>query len=79
MLRIDLKNSSRLFRGDLGEVADLGRKLCVNISADVTRQDVETLRENGFDDRAILDIVQIVAYFAFANRLTDGLGIALED
>jgi uncharacterized peroxidase-related enzyme len=47
--------------------------------AKVSRQDVETLRENGFDDRAILDIVQIVAYFAFANRLADGLGIALED
>ena len=47
--------------------------------AGVTRADVETLRQNGFDDRAILDIVQIVAYFAFANRLTDGLGVALED
>lgn len=47
--------------------------------AGVTRLDVETLRHHGFDDRAILDIVQIVAYFAFANRLTDGLGVTLED
>jgi uncharacterized peroxidase-related enzyme len=43
------------------------------------RDGVEALRGAGFDDRAILDIVQIVAYFAFANRLACGLGVALED
>ena len=47
--------------------------------AKVTQADVEMLREVGFDDRAILDIAQIVAYFAYANRLADGLGISLED
>lgn len=44
----------------------------------VTREDVETLRQAGFDDRAILDIAQITAYFAFVNRTADGLGVALE-
>lgn len=41
--------------------------------------DVEALREAGFSDRAILDIAQITAYFAFVTRMADGLGVALED
>jgi uncharacterized peroxidase-related enzyme len=40
--------------------------------------DVGTLRSAGFDDTAILDIVQVTAYFAFVNRLADGLGVELE-
>lgn len=40
---------------------------------------VEALREVGFSDRAILDIAQITAYFAFVNRLAEGLGVELED
>lgn len=41
--------------------------------------DVTALREVGFDDRAIHDICVIVAYFAFVNRIADGLGVELED
>ena len=41
--------------------------------------DVETLRQAGFDDRAILDINQITGYYAFVNRLADGLGVELEE
>lgn len=40
--------------------------------------DVEKLRDNGFSDTAILDICQVAAYFAFVNRLADGLGVELE-
>jgi uncharacterized peroxidase-related enzyme len=47
--------------------------------AAVTAADVQALRESGFDDRAILDIAQITAYFAFVTRLADGLGVELED
>ena len=46
--------------------------------AAITRDDVQALRNAGFDDRAILDIAQITAYFAFVNRTADGLGVALE-
>jgi uncharacterized peroxidase-related enzyme len=46
---------------------------------EMTRADVDRLREVGFSDRAILDIAQIVSYFAYANRIADGLGISLED
>ena len=40
--------------------------------------DVAVLRTAGFDDRAIHDACTIVAYFAFVNRIADGLGVELE-
>jgi len=30
-------------------------------------------------DRAILDIAMITAYYAYVNRIADGLGVSLED
>ena len=47
--------------------------------ADMISEDVERLRDVGFKDRAILDINQVVAYFAYVNRVVDGLGVDLED
>lgn len=46
--------------------------------ARLTKGDVRALREAGFDDRAILDIAQITAYYAYVNRIADGLGVSLE-
>ena len=40
--------------------------------------DIELLRQQGFDDRAIHDICAITAYFAFVNRIADGLGVEME-
>jgi uncharacterized peroxidase-related enzyme len=40
--------------------------------------DVAQLRRLGFDDLAIHDACAIVAYFAFVNRIADGLGVELE-
>jgi len=45
---------------------------------DMVEQDVIALRECGFTDRAILDIAQVVAYYAYVNRIADGLGVSLE-
>jgi uncharacterized peroxidase-related enzyme len=42
-------------------------------------EDVEGLKRVGFTDRAILDIAQIVAYYAYVNRIADGLGVSMED
>ena len=44
----------------------------------MVREDVEALRQVGFDDRGILDINQVTGYFAYVNRLADGLGVELE-
>jgi len=41
--------------------------------------DVIALREAGFSDSAILDINQVTGYYAYVNRLADGLGVELEE
>jgi len=41
--------------------------------------DVQSLRDHGFEDRAIHDICVVTAYFAFVNRIADGLGVELEN
>ncbi len=40
--------------------------------------DVDALKSAGFSERDILDINQITGYFAYVNRLADGLGVPLE-
>jgi uncharacterized peroxidase-related enzyme len=40
---------------------------------------VSRLRDVGLDDRAILDLCQVVAYFNFVNRMAHGLGVELEE
>ncbi len=46
--------------------------------AEVSQADVGVLRAAGFDDRGIHDICTITAYFAFVNRIADGLGVEME-
>ena len=45
----------------------------------MTEADMDALRVAGFDDRAVLEIIEITALFAYYNRLADGLGIDPED
>jgi uncharacterized peroxidase-related enzyme len=45
----------------------------------VTRDDVCLLADVGFSDTDILHIAEVTAYYAYANRIADGLGIPLED
>ncbi len=40
--------------------------------------DVQALRNTGLDDGEILEANQIVAYFNYANRLLNGLGVSTE-
>lgn len=44
----------------------------------MAEEDVGRLRQVGFDDRTILDINLVTGYYAFVNRLADGLGVPLE-
>lgn len=45
---------------------------------DMTAADADGLRKVGFSDRDILDIAEVVSYYAYANRMADALGIELE-
>ena len=46
--------------------------------AQVREADVDTLRRAGLSDADILAVVEVAAYYAYANRIADGLGVALE-
>jgi uncharacterized peroxidase-related enzyme len=41
----------------------------------ITRRDHEHLRSLGFDDRGILQITLIAAWFNYINRVADALGV----
>lgn len=45
----------------------------------VTESHLTPLREAGLDDRGILDLNQAVSYFAYVNRVADGLGVVLDE
>ena len=40
--------------------------------------DVQELRDAGFSNAGILDIAHVTGYYAYVNRLADGLGVELE-
>ena len=41
-------------------------------------EDLGPLREAGLSDADILDACQVASYFAFVNRMAQGLGVELE-
>ncbi len=43
--------------------------------AKVQREDVEKLRQVGFDDTGILQINLIASWFNYINRVADGFGV----
>ena len=40
--------------------------------------DVQELRDAGFSNPGILDIAHVTGYYAYVNRIADGLGVELE-
>jgi uncharacterized peroxidase-related enzyme len=47
--------------------------------AGVTEADIIALRTAGHSDRDILDIAEVVGYYAYVNRIASGLGVEVED
>jgi len=45
----------------------------------MTKDDVDALRREGFSDEAILDATCVAAFFNYINRMSDALGIELEE
>jgi uncharacterized peroxidase-related enzyme len=60
----------------LRAACDIATKLTHSPDA-MAEADVHRLREAGWSDRSILDIVLITAYFNFVNRIATGLGVAV--
>lgn len=57
----------------------------LNYAAKLTRSpakmeeaDLGAMRKAGLTDVSILDAAMITAYFAYVNRIADGLGVAIE-
>ena len=46
--------------------------------AAMVREDVDSLRSFGYSDADILHIAEVTAYYAYVNRIADGLGVELE-
>jgi len=46
--------------------------------ASIVQSDIDELHNAGLSDREILDVAQVCAYFAYANRIVLGLGASLE-
>jgi alkylhydroperoxidase family enzyme len=42
------------------------------------RDDIDGLRAEGFEDRAILQATLIAAFFNYVNRVADALGVGRE-
>jgi uncharacterized peroxidase-related enzyme len=74
---LDKRNPAAAFDGKECAGLDYVEKLTVKQS-EMSSQDIEALRAAGFDDGEILEINQVAAYFAYANRTVLGLGINTE-
>ena len=74
---MEQRNPALAFDGS--ELAGLlyAEKLTTSAS-EVSVKDIENMRSSGFDDGQILEINQVAAYFAYANRMVLGLGINTE-
>jgi len=59
-------------------ILDYAVKLTVAPST-VGEDDIKTLREYGFDDRDILDIVYVICLYNFNDRMADAMGIKALD
>lgn len=45
---------------------------------EISQADISALRKSGFDDGEILELNQVAAYFAYANRTVSGLGVNIQ-
>jgi len=60
------------------QLCNLAENLTVNEGPDYA-QYVQQLKDTGLDDRAVLDAIQVIAYFNFVNRMVLGLGVVFDD
>jgi uncharacterized peroxidase-related enzyme len=77
-----VERCSHDYRG--AELAEPVRALCdyavklTRSPASVGAADADALRAHGWDDDAIHDAIQVIAYFNYINRVAEGVGIGPE-
>lgn len=76
-MRIEADHHTAGLEPRLRAMLDYAEKL-TRTPAAVRREDVEALRQVGFSDADVLHIAEVTAYYAFVNRIADGLGVELE-
>ena len=45
----------------------------------IDKEDIHKIKEFGYVDKEVSEIVQIISYFNYINRVADGLGLEPED
>jgi len=89
LLEDDARSAAILAAIEAGDLAAAGFKpdelaamkyarILTKMPATLVEADIKALRKAGFDDGQILEINQVCAYFAYANRTVLGLGCSTE-
>ncbi|WP_347551976.1 hypothetical protein ABFG93_07520 [Pseudalkalibacillus hwajinpoensis] len=47
----------------------------VKSPAELSKEDVQKLRDNGYTEKEIVDINQLIAYTSYTNQISIGLGL----
>ena len=59
-------------------ICSFAEKLTLN-PGEIDKKDIQSIKNFGYVDKEISEIVQIISYFNYINRVADGLGLEPED
>ena len=71
---LEEEKPAKVFKSKELAIINYAVKITIN-PHDISPEDIEKLRINHVEDGEILEINQVAAYFAYANRMVLGLGI----
>tara|TARA_B100000575_G_scaffold108335_1_gene86229 strand:- start:676 stop:1281 length:606 start_codon:yes stop_codon:yes gene_type:complete len=71
---LEEEKPAKVFKSKELAIINYALKITIN-PHDISPEDIEKLRINNVEDGEILEINQVAAYFAYANRMVLGLGI----
>lgn len=71
---LNAQNPGEVFEGRELALLKYAEKLTLT-PGELTKTDIDVLKENGLDDGQILEASQIIAYFNYVNRSLNGLGV----
>lgn len=83
----DDKKIEKLKQGLLSDIltqkelllVEYAKTLTLNLDVHIDNDATLPLKKSGFSDAAILDLVLVISYFNFVNRIVVSLGVEIED